>query len=293
MEKEKDLRLTPRELEILQLTAKGLEQTQIAEILGISFATVVAHRKKLFKKLGVHNAAEAVYEAIPNGAFKGSKMKKRNKKYRPKRTHAPSFIYSLTLGELTEGDRARSDIHPYVHLDVLRRGEGNEEDAWHVQSALRHAWVLSQGFEEKTTMRLTFLLAFASLNCMAQLKKREDPELPDALFEPVDMALEYLKQMKDSCNRSELLKSMWALEASGHIFDIPTGSGFLVDPVNDDDFDKVQGRGGFAVINKKTRRGWIERNEAMNRWEWHCHDEDVVVPITKPFVLLLYTPIKP
>lgn len=199
-------------------------------------------------------------------------MKKRNKKYRPKRTHAPSFIYSLTLGELTEGDRARSDIHPYVHLDVLRRGEGDEEDAWHVQSALRHAWVLSQGFEEKTTMRLTFLLAFASLNCMA---------------------LEYLKQMKDSCNRSELLKSMWALEASGHIFDIPTGSGFLVDPVNDDDFDKVQGRGGFAVINKKTRRGWIERNEAMNRWEWHCHDEDVVVPITKPFVLLLYTPIKP
>ena len=77
-------------------------------------------------------------------------MKKRNKKYRPKHTHAPSFIYSLTLGELTEGDRARSDIHPYVHLDVLRRGEGNEEDAWHVQSALRHAWVLSQGFEEKT-----------------------------------------------------------------------------------------------------------------------------------------------
>lgn len=37
-------------------------------------------------------------------------MKKRNKKYRPKRTHAPSFIYSLTLGELTEGDGARSDI---------------------------------------------------------------------------------------------------------------------------------------------------------------------------------------
>ena len=32
MEKEKDRCLTPRELEILQLTAKGLEQTQIAEI---------------------------------------------------------------------------------------------------------------------------------------------------------------------------------------------------------------------------------------------------------------------
>lgn len=65
------------------------------------------------------------------------------------------------------------------------------------------------------------------------------------------MALEYLKQMKDSCNRSELLKSMWALEASGHIFGIPTGSGFLVDPVNDDDFDKVQGRG---ASRSSTRR---------------------------------------
>ena len=69
MEKEKDLRLTPRELEILQLTAKGLEQTQIAEILGISFATVVAHSKKL----GVHNAAEAVYEAFQMGLLKVQK----------------------------------------------------------------------------------------------------------------------------------------------------------------------------------------------------------------------------
>ena len=64
MAEEKNRCLTPRELEILQLTAKGLEQKQIAEILGISFATVVAHRKKLIKKLGVHNVAEAVYEAF-------------------------------------------------------------------------------------------------------------------------------------------------------------------------------------------------------------------------------------
>lgn len=217
--------------------------------------------------------------------------KKRTKKYRPKRVHAPSIVYALTLGELTDEERARADIHPYVHLDILRRGEGEKEDAWHVQSALRHAWVLSQGFEEKRDMRLTFLLAFASLNCMAQLKRLGEP-LPDALFEPVDMALEYLKQMKDSCNRSELLKSMWVTQASGHIYDIPTGAGFLVDPVNNDDFDKVQDRRGYAVINHKTRRGWIERNEAMARWEWHCIDEDVVVPITKPFVLLLFTPIK-
>ena len=73
MVEEKDRCLTPRELEVLQLTAKGLEQKQIAEILGISFATVVAHRKKLFKKLGVHNVAEAVYEAFQMGFLKVQK----------------------------------------------------------------------------------------------------------------------------------------------------------------------------------------------------------------------------
>lgn len=73
MAEEKNRCLTPRELEILQLTAKGLEQKQIAEILGISFATVVEHRKKLFKKLGVHNVAEAVYEAFQMGLLKVQK----------------------------------------------------------------------------------------------------------------------------------------------------------------------------------------------------------------------------
>ena len=60
-------------MEILQLTAKGLEQPQIAAILGISFATVVAHRTKLSKKLGVPNAAEAVYEAFQMGLLKVQK----------------------------------------------------------------------------------------------------------------------------------------------------------------------------------------------------------------------------
>lgn len=73
MAEEKNRCLTPRELEVIQLTAKGLEQKQIAEILGISFATVVTHKKRLFKKLGVHNVAEAVYEAFQMGVLKVQK----------------------------------------------------------------------------------------------------------------------------------------------------------------------------------------------------------------------------
>lgn len=73
MVEEKNRCLTPRELEILQFTAKGLEQKQIAEILGISLVTVVSHKKKLFKKLGVHNVAEAIYEAFQMGLLKVQK----------------------------------------------------------------------------------------------------------------------------------------------------------------------------------------------------------------------------
>lgn len=73
MAEEKNRCLTPRELEVLQLTAKGLEQKQIAEILGISFATVVTHKKRLFKKLGVYNVAEAIYEAFQMGLLKVQK----------------------------------------------------------------------------------------------------------------------------------------------------------------------------------------------------------------------------
>lgn len=73
MEKEEDLRLTTREQEVLQLIAKGLDQTHIAEILGIAYTTVVEHRKRLFKKLGVHNSAEAVYEAFQMGFLKVQK----------------------------------------------------------------------------------------------------------------------------------------------------------------------------------------------------------------------------
>jgi ATP/maltotriose-dependent transcriptional regulator MalT len=55
--------LTQREIEILQLVAKGLSNNEIAESLKISTHTVVTHFKKTYSKLGVHSRSEAVYEA--------------------------------------------------------------------------------------------------------------------------------------------------------------------------------------------------------------------------------------
>jgi len=59
--------LTPREIELLKLTAKGLSFDSVGELRGISPHTVVAHVKKIYRKLAVHSRGEAVYEASQMG----------------------------------------------------------------------------------------------------------------------------------------------------------------------------------------------------------------------------------
>ena len=56
--------LSPRELEILELAAKGLRNKVIADKLGISIRTVEGHFNSIFAKLGVFSRMEAVLDAI-------------------------------------------------------------------------------------------------------------------------------------------------------------------------------------------------------------------------------------
>lgn len=62
--------LTEREAEILRLVAKGLSFTDVSGALGISAHTVVAHVKKIYRKLCVHSRGEAVFEATQLGLLK-------------------------------------------------------------------------------------------------------------------------------------------------------------------------------------------------------------------------------
>jgi DNA-binding NarL/FixJ family response regulator len=59
--------LSERETEILRLVAKGFSFDTVGEVLGISPHTVVAHVKKIYRKLAVHSRGEAVYEASQMG----------------------------------------------------------------------------------------------------------------------------------------------------------------------------------------------------------------------------------
>lgn len=59
--------LTPRETEVLRLTAKGLTLGEIAEALAISRHTVSGYLKDIYRKLCVSSRAEAALEAARRG----------------------------------------------------------------------------------------------------------------------------------------------------------------------------------------------------------------------------------
>jgi len=55
--------LTPREKEVLRLMAEGTSSRDIANKLGISYATVRTHIRSLDAKLGVHSKVQAIVKA--------------------------------------------------------------------------------------------------------------------------------------------------------------------------------------------------------------------------------------
>jgi DNA-binding NarL/FixJ family response regulator len=65
-----DYRLTPRELEVLHLSAQGMSSQEIGERLGISDATVRTHYSKAARKLGARTPTQAGARALELGIIR-------------------------------------------------------------------------------------------------------------------------------------------------------------------------------------------------------------------------------
>lgn len=63
--------LTPRELEVLECVGRGLENREIAELLGITERTVKAHVTNLLAKLDCPNRVSLAIYAVRNGLVDG------------------------------------------------------------------------------------------------------------------------------------------------------------------------------------------------------------------------------
>ena len=59
--------LTPRELEVLRLLARGISNAEIAGELVLGDATVKTHVARIFSKLDLHDRAQAVVLAYETG----------------------------------------------------------------------------------------------------------------------------------------------------------------------------------------------------------------------------------
>ncbi len=61
------VKLTPREIEILQLIAKGFSNSEVATMLKISRSTIRTHLEHIYQKMDVTNRVEAITEGYKRG----------------------------------------------------------------------------------------------------------------------------------------------------------------------------------------------------------------------------------
>lgn len=62
--------LTPAEHQVFAVIGDGSDNTEAAERLGLSEATVLMHRRSIMRKLGVHSSAKLVREAVRTGVVR-------------------------------------------------------------------------------------------------------------------------------------------------------------------------------------------------------------------------------
>lgn len=217
-------------------------------------------------------------------------MKKRDKKYRPKKVRTPDCLYRA-MRDITEAEFTSLDLCSMVPLDAVFRGEGTVENVDTAQSAIVYGYVLAAAFEDKARLQLLFLLAFAGLSGARRLLTHGEA-VPQSIIEPARAALSVYADMQRQCDRQTLVRSMRTVQDHrGHIINVAKGAGWLLSPGEDEGGGiRLEGRRGAVYINGAIRTGYAHYNAEMNRVEWIDPLDETIVPVTKEVLVLLAEP---
>lgn len=217
-------------------------------------------------------------------------MKKRDKKYRPRKVRTPDYLYRA-MRDITEAEFTSLDLCTMVPLDAIARGEGTVDNANEAQAALVYGYVLAAAFEDKSKLQLLFLLAFAGLNGARRLLQHGEA-VPQSIIEPARAALSVYADMQRQCDRQTLVRAMRTVQDHrGHVIGIAKGAGWLLSPGEDEGGGiRLEGRRGAVYINGAIRTGYAHFNEEMNRVEWIDPLDETIVPVTKEVLVLLAEP---
>lgn len=69
--------LTARDLEVVAMTSRGTERTEIAEVLGVSLSGVARHMTKALRLTGAKNGAHLVALLITDGRLPSREIRER------------------------------------------------------------------------------------------------------------------------------------------------------------------------------------------------------------------------
>lgn len=139
-------------------------------------------------------------------------MKKRTKKYHPKKVRPNPVVQAALLGELSDEDIAFLKEIAVRAVDVLQMGAENPDALLTVFDVLRNLYVLSALYEEKTMFRILAFYAYGSLALINQHKLTEDVRM--AAIEPIAAAVEAYYDMVREADRKELIASVRAVADS-------------------------------------------------------------------------------
>ena len=220
--------------------------------------------------------------------------KKPRKPYRPKPSRTPSLLFKVAP-QVTEEKHREVDLFSLIHLDNIRRGQGQEEDVFISNSTVKACYVLAAAFENKSDLQTLCRLASTALYTINKKLATGQKDIEPYLLETPQLVTELYGEMARACSRDVLVRALRAYaDRDVKMLNIKTGEAIVMEPEfksADPTNFLVDREPACTYINRRVRRGYVVVNRNLERYEFYVPDEDITVPITTKTLLLLDRPL--